>query len=47
MVRSVHWMYAAITKCPCTEHECSNIDEYVEQGFHCEDCFREHVEITE
>lgn len=31
--------------CPCSKHACRKVDEYVEQGFHCEDCFRECVEI--
>ena len=31
--------------CPCSKHECSKSDDYVEQGFHCEDCFRDCVEI--
>jgi hypothetical protein len=36
-----------MTNCPCSTHTCPNVDEYVEQGVHCEECFREHVEITE
>jgi hypothetical protein len=33
--------------CPCSKHECSKSDNYVEQGFHCENCFRDCVEINE
>lgn len=34
-------------KCPCSKHDCGNIDEYVQQGFHCEVCFADCVEIAE
>ncbi len=36
-----------MSQCPCSQHECSNMDEYVEQGVHCEECFRNHVEVGE
>ncbi len=34
-------------KCPCSKHDCDRTDEYVEQGFHCEVCFADCVEIAE
>ena len=39
------WVDGHIKVCPCSKHECSKSDNYVEQGFHCEDCFRDCVEI--
>jgi hypothetical protein len=31
--------------CPCSKHACKNIDDYVSQGVHCEDCFRDCVKV--
>ena len=41
------WVDEHIKVCPCSKHKCSKLDEYVEQEFHCEDCFRDCVEINE
>jgi hypothetical protein len=33
-------------KCPCSIHSCKNVDDYVIlNGVHCEECFRDCVEI--
>lgn len=32
-------------KCDCVEHKCSNQDDYTENGFTCEECFMDCVEI--
>jgi hypothetical protein len=39
------WVDEHIKVCPCNKHKCSKLDDYVEQEFHCEDCFRDCVEI--
>ena len=39
--------HCLLPKCPCAKHSCSNSDDYVAEGFHCEDCFRDCIEIQE
>jgi hypothetical protein len=34
-----------LSKCPCSGHPCSNSDDYVSEGFHCEDCFRDCLKV--
>lgn len=37
-----------MNQCPCSKHECKKVDDYViENNAHCEDCFRDCLEITE
>lgn len=36
-----------MNKCPCSKHSCENKDEYTLNGFHCEICFKDCIEIGE
>jgi len=36
---------APINKCTCDDHDCTNQDDYTEDGYMCEECFMDCVEM--